>query len=48
MKKSEIQEIYEMEQMPKESFDPTEPVIMVSFLLPYTLQRNQKTGVLSI
>ena len=37
-----------MEQQPKECFDPSEAVIMVSFLLPYTLERNQKTGVLSI
>lgn len=46
--RNQIQEIFEMEQKPKESFDRNEPVIMVSLLLPYTLERNQKTGVLSI
>jgi len=34
--------------VPKVEIDRSEPIILASFLLPYELERDKKTGVLKI
>lgn len=38
----------EMLVQPQVSLDPKEPIMLCSFLLPYTVERNHKTGDLEI